>query len=129
MTEERTSLIEVEDELVNDIDERMVVESLDVGRYGVFMAARFVQSGNDAWGFLPYELVPPERPAFAWHGWACYTFIILPNGTRIGLVDFMRADPRCADPEAHNAEWQRTIEAREAEGGVMQSRPTEIRLN
>ncbi len=129
MTEERTSIIEVGDEVVNDIDERMVVESLDVGRYGVFMAARFVKTGNDGCGFLPYELVPPERPVYAWHGWACYTFIILPNGTRIGLVDFFRADPRSADPEAHNAEWQKTIGTTKAEEGVMQSRPTEIRLN
>ncbi len=132
--EERTSIIEVGDEILSDAEYRLRVDSVELGQYGLKYSGDFVDyPGQRGWGFVPYELPPVDEDIIDWYGWARRSYIILPNGRKVGSVTLLRNhDDSEHTTEEHNAEWQCTIEtikAMKAEEGVMQSRPTDIRLN
>ncbi|KKK54835.1 hypothetical protein LCGC14_3080710 [marine sediment metagenome] len=128
MTEERTSVIEVGMELDVLMGYRMTITEVVVIKHGVFIRASLNGDTAPHHALLPYELPPVERTITGWHGWASRGSMTLPGGAMLGYVCFYEADYRYG-PEEHDAQWERTIEAMKAEEGVMQSRPTELRLN
>ena len=128
MTEERTSIIEVGDEVDVLQGSRMVFTEVTVGRHGVFIRASENGDTGPHYALLPYELPPVDTVLWDWYGWAARGTFTLPGGARGGYLCFYVRDKRLG-PVEHDAEWERTIEATKAEEGVMQSRPTDIRLN
>ncbi|KKN62227.1 hypothetical protein LCGC14_0513640 [marine sediment metagenome] len=128
--EERTSIIEVGDEQWNSAGAPCIVKTLEGCKFGLMASVEFaVAPCSIAWGFIPNELPPPDEIIRPWHGWDAKGYMTLANGHRLGVVRFGHSDPRQGHLEEYFAEWERTIEAMKAEEGVMQSRPTEIRLN
>ena len=128
MTEERTSIIEVGDEIEDSAGVKQPVTSVERGKYGLLVRA----SDKGSWRYYPYELPPDEsfnnkganKP---WLNWKHRGVNVLPTGMILGFVTMTREDPRTL--EYHEAQWVKTIAAQRAEEGVMQSRPTDIRLN
>ena len=130
MTEERTGVVEIGDEQWNSAGAPFIVKTLEGCKFGLMTSVEFsVPPYNTAWGFLPNELPPPDEIIRPWYGWSAKGYVTLANGHRLGVVRLNRFDPRQGHLEEYFAEWERTVEAMKAEEGVMQSRPTEIRLN
>ena len=125
MTEERTSIIEVGDELVNDIGEASTVTGVQVGEYGLLVDEEFENGRGRV--YFPYELPPLDALFISdWHSWASRGTTMLPNGNRIGDVARYRHEAFDTTVGDYDRQWERTMKAEE---GVMQSRPTDIRLN
>ncbi len=128
MTEERTSIIEVGDRLVNDIGETSTVTGVQIGKYGLLVDEDFQHGRGRV--YFPYELPPLDALFISdWHSWASRGTTTLPNGKRIGDVSRYRDEAFDVAVDDYDRQWERTIEAIEAEEGVMQSRPTDLRLN
>ena len=126
MTEQRTSVIEVGDEVVVDDEYPFIVTKVSVGKYGLLVCGGFTNGFHgDYTGYWPYELSPSEIQQ-PWYGWSHRGTEKLPSGLRCSTVGLLFADPR-ETIEEYDAEWERTIEAMRSE--EMQSRPTDIRLD
>ncbi len=125
--EERTSVIEVGDTLLStDDDYRVVVTKVQQGSHGLLVTGRFPDYGDQFFeGFFPPEFAP-VKGRDAWQGWPSRSSATLLNGVRFGTLGLLNGDKREGDLRAYEAKWKRTMKAEE---GVMQSRPTEIRLN
>ncbi len=126
MTEERTRAVQVGDEYHSPAGALASIGEVEIGRYGLLVEGTFQESGLDMLAYLPYELPASGRIA-TWYGWPIRGTCTI-NGQSYGYVAFRRSGPRRSFEE-HEAQWERTIEAKKAEEGVMQSRPTEFRLN
>ncbi len=126
--EERTSIIEVGDEIEADFDipARALVETVEVGEYGLLVRGRFPDYGNQPGGwYLPFEL-PPEELKSPWYNWQGRSSLVLANGVSVGALCWLVKEGWRL--EAAESRWLKTLEAMKAEEGVMQSRPTEIRM-
>ena len=126
MTEERTSLIEEGDEITNKRGGVAVIDEIQRGAHGLLVYATFPEG---AWfgEYQPYELPPGDtiRPFF---GWACRASSTLGNGMRVGCLAWEKSEGKLTLGECETR-WLETMAAIKAEDGVMQSRPTEIRLS
>ncbi len=122
--EERTSVVEVGEKIINEDGKPIVVKSIEVGRYGLLVKGALVLSGLDTFVLYPYELAAVDNLITRWHGWGVRGNHTLPCGADIGFVAFFRYDPRPRMMDEYDKEWERTPTE-----GVMQSRPTPIRLN
>ncbi len=127
MTEERTSIIDVGDEMQNDVKDAGVIIRLERGRHGLLFIAESPAGYGQIQGFLPYELPPTQERIKPWHGWSARAHITLANGAKLAVVCF-RGGVGNSTLADYEAEWNRTIKAMKAEEGVMQSRPTNIRM-
>ena len=124
MTEERTSIIAVGDIGVNSIGQNFTITEVVRGKHGLRLKAdAFLPS----YAYAPYEM-PPVSRVWDWAGWGTRGQFTLPNGAKIGTLTMKRYWYQYPIEEL-DAQWERTIEARKAEEGVMQSRPTDLRLN
>ncbi len=124
MTEERTSIIEVGDIAINSDGVAFTIAEVVRGKHGLRLKSDSLLPG---YAYAPYEM-PPVSRVWDWVGWGTRGQLTLPNGAKIGTLTMKRHWNRYPIEEL-DAEWNRTIEAGRAEEGVMQSRPTGIRLN
>ena len=124
--EERTSLVEVGDEIRNFRGKRIVVTSFERGSHGLLVYGEF-DSGEWFAEYQPYEL-PPDEPERPFYNWASRETTTLASGVRVGCLAWIGSDGKLTLKDCE-ARWVKTQELMEAEEGVMQSRPTEIRLN
>ncbi|KKM71278.1 hypothetical protein LCGC14_1432170 [marine sediment metagenome] len=127
MTEERTRLVEVGHRHTNCWGQVAIVAGVDIGQHGVFLSLDF--SGSPGHTYLPLELPAGGDFSTGYYNWPCYGTSTLDNGMKVGTVCCRWDDDDGETLPACEALWEKTIEAVEAEGGVMQSRPTDIRLN
>ncbi len=123
MTEQRTSVIEVGDVISGARGERYTVESVDAGKFGLFIQGAHCQTGNGGYAYAPYELSagPIVKP---WYGWPARGTLTVNDDLQLGCVGFDYLP--FGGVSALEQEWERTIDAMRSE--EMQSRPTEIRM-
>ncbi len=126
--EERTSIVEVGDKLHHDTAPGIISEVTRVvrGSHGMFVESYWHDEATHR--LLPYEL-PPTEDRGKFYQWPFRASITVEDGPTLGYVSFEYGDPRCGNASEYFAEWGKTIDAMKAEEGVMQSRPTDIRLN
>ncbi len=125
---ERTSVVEIGDELtVPDYPYvRWTVTHIEQGQYGLLLLGE--QDGHQRGTYLPYELERIEH-TWDWFGWCDRGIVAINSARQVGYVAMAADNPGRNDIAVYDAEWERTTEAMKAEEGVMQSRPTDIRLN
>ena len=123
---ERTSVIEVGDELANGEGWHGVVHSVTKTRYGLLVGGWLTNKGRKFEAFFPLELPPSER-IWGWHNWPTRGTATFPDRQPLGFVALAFCEPYFYPAEEYDAEWERTIEAMRSE--EMQSRPTDIRMD
>ncbi len=129
MTEERTSIIEVGDTLETEHGVAMTVTSVVSGEHGFLWGGHCVDNlQRVCYSYCPYEL-PPMPETWGWYDWTFRHTLKLGNGMCIGSLSVWPTEIAFGDIDSFEAKWLRTVAAHRAEEGVMQSRPTEIRLN
>lgn len=126
--EERASIIEVGDEILNSIEDVIAVTQVDKGNHGLVVRGVF-DDGDSYAAFWPYELPPLGDDILGWHGWANRCTITLANGRKVGELGVYARVGEPDTVEEYDAKWLETQPAMKAEEGAMQSRPTDIRLN
>ncbi len=123
MTEQRTSVIEVGDEICNHQGLRVTITDVQTGECGLLVVGTFEGGDQSYESFWPYEFHPAEE-SHLFHNWRHRAKMQLPNGIWVGAVSTSRRQEwdlaRC------DAEWRLTRDAMRSE--EMQSRPTEIRM-
>lgn len=102
------NIINIGDEIKNFQDITAPITSVVKGRYGLLIKDSDIPN---LIAFVPWELPPIETIEREWYGWYTRSFIILPNGMRLGVVVWKRSDPRTDTIEEYDAEWERTMEA------------------
>ncbi len=113
-------LIAVGDILVNSDGESCTLSTVERGKHGLLVKGILSKYQFTFTGFLPFEL-PPCEDTRDWYGWGARDHVVLLDKTQLGLVGFLRSDPRPRIIEEYDAEWERTLEAWQPE--EMQSRP------
>ncbi len=121
-------MVEVGDECINKDHRVLTITSVLPGVYGLLLRGYYVDGQCTFEAYLPAELLPTEGIKWGWHGWSDYTALTLPSGAKVGMVGRHWSDLRNSVSD-YDAAWKRTIKAMKAEEGVMQSRPTSIRMN
>ncbi|KKN81689.1 hypothetical protein LCGC14_0316010 [marine sediment metagenome] len=88
------------------------VTKVDVCKHGLVITGQFSDSiGEDACCFMPYEMSNEIDSSFStWYGWGGAQYTYLPNGTKVGIVMFIRNDPRARIPEEYDKQWKETIQ-------------------
>ena len=135
MTEERTSLIEVGDEVESLAGNRGIVKEIQKGRHGLLLLIHttHVVEGEDPsairHAYIPNEF-PPSQVTEPWYDFFLRSTLTVNGRTEVGYLAFEELYHFSGEGvDQFEAALKRTIEAVEAEEGVMQSRPTEFRLN
>ena len=108
-------MIEPGDEIRNSDGKPVKVLSVDHGRYGILVLGEF-KNKQSFTTLCPYELEPWDYCS-PWYGFCCRCHIITAQGQKLGCVGLSRDQDSALI--AHNAEWERTIEAmRDEEMGM-----------
>lgn len=103
-------LIKVGDEIENCDGDKLIIKSLEYGRFGILIKDEF-GDGLSGECFMPWELPPPEnREKFNWYGWNSKQEITLTNGMTVGVVTLRRGDP-IDTVEEYDLKWQDTVTA------------------
>ncbi len=127
MNEQRTSVIELDDEIVNDEGDTVIVTHTQQGRHGILAAGRFLEGGGHWQSFLVPELPEIERTSCG-GGWASRGHIVLATGQRIGRLSIWSHDyPRGATLNDYEVLWLATRGAIAFE--PMQSKPLPVGEN
>lgn len=130
---ETRGVVEVGDHHWNSLGHKATVVSTENGTHGILICVRFdVPPFNLAWSFLIPELPAIDR-IYGWYGWSSRGHILLPDGGKIGNVDFARGDKRTGIIEEYDAKWERTLAEWRQDGhsdwSTMQSRPLPVAEN
>ena len=110
------TLINVGDEITTDTPERVIIDSVEQGKHGIFIMGKF-DSGEKYGDYLVPELPPKDRRE-DWYGFSTRAYIVLASGLRLATLCFFRSDPRVWSLQGHEEEWERTIEQMREEQDV-----------
>ncbi len=103
------NLIEEGMVITNAQGKQLTVSIVIPGVYGLLVRGYMERLEDDGEVYLIPEL-PPSDCEWDWYGWFCKSHAVLPNGLRVGCVEFRYIDPRDTIEE-YDAEWERTCEA------------------